>query len=77
MRTKWRTARENVRVNDLVLIRDENTPPLKWPLGRVVETVAGDDGLVRVVIIRTADGTYKRAVAKVCKLPIESPTEQE
>jgi len=33
-RTKWKTTQENLKVNDLVLLKEENTSPLKWKTGR-------------------------------------------
>ncbi|KYN02767.1 hypothetical protein ALC62_06408 [Cyphomyrmex costatus] len=71
-RTKWKSAQSNLSINDLVVIRDENLPPLKWKLGRVVEIHPGRDGLVRVVSVRVANGIIKRPIVKVCKLPSDS-----
>ncbi|XP_018395454.1 PREDICTED: uncharacterized protein LOC108773960, partial [Cyphomyrmex costatus] len=63
-RTKWKSAQSNLSINDLVVIRDENLPPLKWKLGRVVEIHPGRDGLVRVVSVRVANGIIKRPIVK-------------
>ncbi|XP_073811826.1 uncharacterized protein [Musca autumnalis] len=70
-RNKWRAAAANVKDGDLVMLRDENMPPLKWQLGRVSATIAGKDGVVRVAIIKTTNGTCRRAVTKLAVLPIE------
>ena len=35
VRNKWKTPSENLCVNDLVLIKNENLPPLKWKMARV------------------------------------------
>ncbi|KAG5898284.1 hypothetical protein JTB14_008627 [Gonioctena quinquepunctata] len=43
--------------------------PLKWHLARVVEEHGGIDGITRVVTVKTAKGTLKRPVTKVCPLP--------
>ncbi|XP_018362903.1 PREDICTED: uncharacterized protein LOC108761065 [Trachymyrmex cornetzi] len=69
-RTKWKGKQPNLQMNDLVLIRDDNAPPLKWKLGRVIELHPGHDGFIRVVTIRTGNGIYKRSVVKLCKLPV-------
>ncbi|XP_011858578.1 PREDICTED: uncharacterized protein LOC105556116 [Vollenhovia emeryi] len=69
-RVKWKTEQNNLKVNDLVLLRDDNIQPLKWRMGRVIETHTGKDGLVRIVTVRTSSGTTKRAVSKLCKLPV-------
>ena len=54
-RTKWQTARENLKAGDLVLVKDQNLPPSKWLLGRVILVYLGKDGLVRVAKIRTRE----------------------
>ena len=68
---KWKTSAENLKINDLVLIKDENLPPLKWSLGRVISTHAGTDEHVRVVTLKTQSGIIQRTIHKLCKLPIE------
>lgn len=44
-------------------------------MGRIVETIPGKDGLVRVVIVKTATGRYKRAVTEVSVLPTDPDEE--
>ncbi len=62
----------NLEVNDMVLVTDERLAPLHWPLGRVTHVFPGNDGQVRAVNVRTADGVYKRPAFKARKLPIEN-----
>ncbi len=50
------------------MVVDEDLKRGKWPLGRVVNVMPSVDGVVRVVEVRTKDGTYTRPVAKICKL---------
>lgn len=70
-RTKWRDdAIQPIKVNDLVLVKQEVTPPLQWPLGRIIELHPGPDGVVRVVTIKTAKGLLRRSCKKICKLPV-------
>lgn len=69
MRTKWAGAGDAPVVNDLVLIKDENLPPTQWSTGRIVATFPGEDGLTRVVRVKTKDGEYKRPITKICALP--------
>ena len=72
-RTKWtKSYLDHLKLNSLVLIRDNNQPPMNWKLGRVVQLHPGTDGIVRVVSIRTTDTTIKRAVNQVYVLPISS-----
>ena len=51
---KWRSRKENIKVGDLVLLADENYPRGEWPIARVWEVVADDDGCVRVAKVKTA-----------------------
>lgn len=44
---------------------EENSSPLKWKLGRIIEILPGADKLVRSVILKTATGTFKRPIAKL------------
>lgn len=67
-RQKWLTPKRNVIKGDLVLIKQENSPRNHWPLGLVTETYPSPDGLVRSVTVRTAKGTYKRPITKICVL---------
>lgn len=69
-RTKWIKQRDNIRVGMMVLLKDENAPPLKWHLGRVTKIFKGSDGNIRVVTVRTKDGCFDRGISKVCPLPI-------
>jgi len=72
-RLKWRTPQSNLQVDDLVVVKDDNTSPLQWTLARVIAThPSAHDNLVRVVTIRTANSTYKRPITKLLKLPLES-----
>lgn len=47
LRHKWLRPKRNLQDGDVVLIRDENTPRKNWPLGQIIQTFPGKDGLVR------------------------------
>nr|XP_046478625.1 uncharacterized protein LOC124217263 [Neodiprion pinetum] len=70
-RGKWRETRENFCIERFVLVRDDNYPPSKWPLGRIIELHPGPDGLVRVVTIKTATTTLRRHISRLCPLHLE------
>lgn len=55
----------------LVLLKEDNVPPLKWPLARIVRTIPGKDLRVRVVEVRTQTGNFLRSVTKIAALPID------
>jgi Pao retrotransposon peptidase/Family of unknown function (DUF5641)/Protein of unknown function (DUF1759)/Putative peptidase (DUF1758)/Integrase core domain/Integrase zinc binding domain/Reverse transcriptase (RNA-dependent DNA polymerase) len=69
-RPKWLNPSENIKINDMVLLKEDSTVPLQWPLARVIEVLPGRDGKVRLVKLRTANGTYSRSIAKICPLPM-------
>lgn len=72
-RQKWFKESRNLEVGDLVLIKDENTPPAIWPVGRVINVnVSNDDHLTRSVTVKTAKGQYMRPIHKLVYLPISS-----
>ncbi|XP_041982291.1 uncharacterized protein LOC121735510 [Aricia agestis] len=70
-RTKWKDNNEDITPNILVLIKEDNTPPLNWKLGRVTEVFPGTDGVSRVAEIRTAHGIIRRSFSKICPLPVQ------
>lgn len=54
-RPKWKNTNRNIQPGDLVVVKEDNLPPLKWKLARVVEVYPGDDGLVRSVQIKVVN----------------------
>ncbi len=57
----------------MVILQEDGLVPGKWPLARVTQVYPGRDGLVRVVSVKTATGTYERPVSKVALLlPIDN-----
>lgn len=68
-RPKWLKPFQNLKVNDLVLLKEDNTPPLKWPRARIIEVIPGLDNKVRVVKLKTNGGTFTRSITKICPLP--------
>ncbi|XP_062557524.1 uncharacterized protein LOC134222387 [Armigeres subalbatus] len=69
-RTKrWKPAIP-VQPGKLVVIKDENAPPIRWKIGRIIALHPGEDNVTRVVTVKTATGELKRPVEKICILPI-------
>jgi len=68
-RHKWKTESENLRENDMVIIKDDNLPIMKWPIGRVHKVYRGNDGKVRVADVKTAHGICKRPLNALAPLP--------
>ncbi|XP_018304733.1 uncharacterized protein [Mycetomoellerius zeteki] len=71
-RTKWKAKGINLKPGDMVLIREDNAPPLCWPMGRVEETHPGNDGIVRAVTLKTVKGLLRRPANRLSLLPMES-----
>ncbi|XP_008179733.1 uncharacterized protein LOC103308325 [Acyrthosiphon pisum] len=75
-RAKWSSEKgPGIRLGSVVLIKEDNIPALQWRLGVIVSTPQGDDGIIRVAQVKTAEGTYKRAVRQLCPLPFEGNTD--
>ncbi|XP_045763002.1 uncharacterized protein LOC123865810 [Maniola jurtina] len=71
VRTKWNKAGDSLKEDTLVLIKEDNNPPLKWSMGRIVAIFPGKDGVSRVASIRMANGNVvRRAFSKICPLPV-------
>jgi len=71
-RQKWINKDVNLKLDSIVLLIDKNQPCMQWRLGRVVELHPGDDGVVRVVTIKTSHGTFKRNTTFLCPLPTDA-----
>ena len=52
-RKKWKEKKQNLKEGDVVLVAEPNQPRGVWPLGRIVSTHPGWDGLVGAVTVRT------------------------
>lgn len=69
-RPKWLSSHPNIQPGDVVLIKEDNLPPLVWKTAIVSKVHPGADGLVRVASVRTSKGILLRPVKKLCILPI-------
>ncbi|XP_055623139.1 uncharacterized protein LOC129766590 [Toxorhynchites rutilus septentrionalis] len=59
-----------IKPGAVVVIKDDNLPPIQWPLGRITKVHPGKDGVVRVVTLKTASSeAIVRPVAKIALLP--------
>ena len=67
-RGRWTEHLPNLTVGELVVLAQDEVKRGKWPLARITKVCPSEDGVVRVVEVRTKDGTYTRPVAKICKL---------
>lgn len=78
-RPKWKHQHANLKVGQIVVIKEDDLPPTKWILGRIVKTFPGQDGLVRSALVqckgdpstKTKPIVVSRPIHKLCLLPIE------
>lgn len=72
LRSKWYEGTNNeIKIGDMVLLKEDNIPPRRWIVGRIIEVFPGGDNEVRVVNVYTTGGTYKRAITKLAPLPVD------
>lgn len=71
-RTKWYKPPVIIEKGRLVLLKNEDSPPMHWKTARIIELHPGSDGITRVVTLRTPNGIFTRPVSKISLLPIES-----
>ena len=55
VRQKWISNKRNMRVNDIVIVKDENSSRNTWKLGRIVKAEQSQDGQVRKVDLIMSD----------------------
>lgn len=74
-RPKWKQAAANLRVGQIVLIMEENTPPAQWNLGKITKVFPGRDQLVRCAELKKYENKkliiITRPIHKLCLLPVE------
>ena len=70
-RAKWRSENPGEwKKGDLVLVAEDNLPPLQWPLARITATFTGNDGHIRAIRVVTPKGEYTRPIVKIRQLPM-------
>lgn len=70
-RYKWTSHTPPPKIDDLVLIKEDNLATLHWKRGRIVKLLPGKDGVIRVVEVRTQNGVLLRPISKLCRLPLD------
>ena len=68
-RLRWsKSSPRKITPGTFVLIKEDNVPPMQWPLSRITETHLGKDNVIRVVSVKTARSIVKRPMTKICIL---------
>ncbi|XP_075158007.1 uncharacterized protein LOC142231277 [Haematobia irritans] len=70
-RNKWKQPEKNIDIDSIVVIRDENTSPNEWRIGRVTRFFPGKDNRVRVAELYTQKGVITRPIVKLVILPTQ------
>lgn len=66
---KWTNEHPNLKVDDLVVLKEPGAPIDKWKLGRIKEAIPDKKGFVRQVLLKTGTGTMvHRAVQNLVPL---------
>ncbi|KAL6490189.1 hypothetical protein MHYP_G00005340 [Metynnis hypsauchen] len=52
LRQRWQSPRRNVKIGDIVIVKEEGIPRNDWRLGRVLDVCKDEDGLVRKATIQ-------------------------
>lgn len=71
-RAKWQKPMKNIKEGDIVLVKDDNLPPRKWAMARVLQLHPGKDGYVRVTTLKTKTNIIKRPIVKLSQLHIQT-----
>ena len=67
-RQKWTKGKGELLAGSVVVVIERDDQCNRWPLGRVLETYPGKDGITRVAKIKTAQGEYVRNVPRLCPM---------
>lgn len=67
-RQKWSSQKPNIKIGDVVLVKDENEPRCVWSMGKVVVTNADEKGIVRSVKLKVRGSEISRPIQKLVLL---------
>ncbi|XP_065079410.1 uncharacterized protein LOC135702307 [Ochlerotatus camptorhynchus] len=61
-----------LKVGQMVVLKEDGSAVIEWPLARIIEVYPGPDSVIRVVKVHTPNGAiYKRQASRICLLPFE------
>lgn len=66
-RQKWHKIHRNAKVNDIVIVKDENLPRNEWKLAKVTEVYPSEDGHVRKLRVLMSDSALDKSGKRVMK----------
>ncbi|CAH2277111.1 Hypothetical predicted protein [Pelobates cultripes] len=69
-RQKWHTPRHNLKVNDIVVIKEDMSPRCQWQLGHMIKTTIEKDGIVCRIKVLVDDRRLQDKKDHLLKPPI-------
>ena len=70
---KWRTDNVKPAVDDIVIIKEDSSPPMYRLLASITQTFAGNDYIVRVVQVKTQTGVYITPATRFIRIHRQEP----
>lgn len=74
---KCKDTSSQVKIGDVVLVGNDNTKRLNWPLAKIEELIPGRDGRTRVVRLKTTNGELIRPIQRIYPLLEGQPAHNE
>ncbi|XP_043604779.1 uncharacterized protein LOC122577510 [Bombus pyrosoma] len=75
-RSKWTKGGHHIQEGTIVLLREDNVPPMQWPLGRVIKVHPGADGIIRTATVKTSSSLLDRGVKRLVPLPCQAAPDE-
>lgn len=70
-RKKQQKSHPNLKIDDVVMLMDDDLPRNQWPLGRIVDVFPGPDGKVRVANVKVVKRIFKRSIRHLIPIPVQ------
>ncbi|XP_055714374.1 uncharacterized protein LOC129808613 [Phlebotomus papatasi] len=70
-RQRWNKESPNLSPGDVVLLKAETTSNIEWPMGLIEKVFPGEDGKVRVALVKVNSKSLLRPITKLVKLPVK------
>ena len=68
-RNKWIRPQKNLKIGDVILLKENQSPRNRWPMAKVIDTHPDDQGQVQSVTVLTSNGSeLERPVNKLVLL---------
>ena len=75
VRKRWLQSGPSFQLGDIVLVAEDNLPPLRWKMAKIEQLYSGNDDINRVAKLKTVSGHIIRPIVKLRKLPVDASQE--